>query len=114
MAVNSNKEKHISVRVTNATHSEVTTYAKAHNYTFSKAVEVLLESGLKAEHQQLATKTDIELLLSDNKRRDAEEQTRLTLLLDAIKNQPITVQQLQEPEEKRSWLKLPSFLCKRM
>lgn len=100
MANNSNKEKHISVRVTNGTHSELTIYAKAHNCTLSKAIEDLVEAGLKAEHVRVATKEDIELLMSDNKRRDLELEKALKLLQEEVKNQPITVQQsLLEPSE---------------
>lgn len=100
MTKNSNKEKHLSVRVTNGTHSELVTYAKAHNLTLSKTVELLLEKGLKSEMEQVATKDDIEIIKSKIETLEANEITRNTLLIDAIKNQPIAVQnQLEEPKK---------------
>lgn len=94
MAKKINKNKQVSLRISSEIHSKLTTYANAHSLSLTDACVRLIENGLIAEYQQLATKDDIERLMLDNKRRDSEEQTRLTLLLDAIKNQPIAVQQL--------------------
>lgn len=52
MSENQTKEKHISVRVKNEKYLQLSTYAHTHNLTFSKAVEILLEQGLKSELQQ--------------------------------------------------------------
>lgn len=95
----SNKEKHLSVRVTNATHAKIATYANAHEITVSKAVEQLIEKALKTELEPLATKNDIETLKSKLEVLEAAETTRNTILLDAIKNQPVTVQELALPKK---------------
>ena len=91
------KSKHISVRVPNKTHSELQVFAKAHDMTITKTVVYLLSAGLKAENQEpVATKTDIDRLL------DKQEVTQ-ALILTAIKEQPIVVQQIEEPKKKRKF-----------
>lgn len=104
MTKNSVKEKRVTVRLTNSRHSELTTYAKAHEMSLSQAIETLVDAGLKAEHIRVATKEDIELLVSDNKRRDLELEKALNLLHEEIKNQPIQIQpqnQLLEGHKKK-------------
>ena len=52
------------------------------------------------DKQRAATKTDIEMLKAKIETLDANQTTRNTLLLDAIQNQPIAVQErlvLEEP-----------------
>lgn len=99
MSQNSNKEKHISVRVTNGTHSQLTTYAKANNLTLSKAVETLLQRGLVSELEPLATRNDIQLLKSEYKQHNSELEKSLLLLKQAIENQPLVTQQLAAPAD---------------
>lgn len=110
MAQNTNKEKHISVRVTNGTHSQLTTYSKAHNLTLSKAVETLIEKGLQSELEPLATRKDIELLKSESKERDLDLEKSLIMLNDTIKNYPIQIQpqnllEFEEEKPKQSFWK---------
>jgi uncharacterized coiled-coil DUF342 family protein len=99
MPAETNKEKRITVRMTNSRHAELTTYAKAHNMTLTKAVEELLELGLKAQLKPPAEKSDIERIETKLEALEAKQQTSATLLLDAIKNQPIAVQPLPAPTE---------------
>lgn len=99
MAQKNIKEKHISVRVTNGTHSQISTYAAANNMTLSKAVETLLQRGLQAELEPLATRKDIELLKSEYKHHNSELEKSLLLLHNAIKNQPLVTQQLAAPSD---------------
>ena len=108
MGTETNKEKRITIRLTNVRHSELTTYAKAHNMTLTKAVEQLLDEGLKAKNNQIITKSDIELVLSETKRIQEQQQrlseqneTTRAALVQAIQNQPIAaIQQPQPPKHK--------------
>ena len=111
MAQNSNKEKHISVRVTNGTHSQLTTYAKANNLTLSKAVESLIEKGLQSELDPLATRKDIELLKFEYRQRDLELEKRLMTINETITNYPIQIQpqnllQFEDKPRKKFWKRL--------
>ena len=115
MGIETNKEKRITIRLTNVRHSELTTYAKAHNMTLTKAVEELLEEGLKAKSEPLATKVDIERLVAETKqvqeqqkrleeqqKRFAEQQETAKLaLVQAIQSQPVEIQKIEPP--KRRW-----------
>ena len=93
------KEKHISVRVTNGTHSQISTYAAANNMTLSKAVETLLQRGLVAELEPPATRNDIELLKSEYMKHNSELEKSLLLIHNAIENQPLVTQQLAAPAD---------------
>ena len=97
MATKQSKEKHISVRVPNGTHSAITIYAKANGLTITQAVEELLEEGLKSKNDPVAKKSDIDKLVAES------ELTRLALV-EAIKNQPIEIQEqkLLEDQSKKS------------
>jgi hypothetical protein len=101
----SNKENRITIRLTNVMHSQLTTYAKAYNMTLTKAVEQLLDEGLKAKNNQLVTKSDIELVLSETMRIKEQQQrlseqneTTRVALVQAIQNQPIAA--MQPPKHK--------------
>ena len=112
MANETNKEKHLSVRVTNGTHSDLTIYAKAHNMTITKAVEELLQEGLKAKNEPVATKVDIERLVAETKRIqeqqdklheqqkrfEEQQETAKLALVQAIQNQPIEIQKFEPPK----------------
>ncbi len=102
MAIKTNKSdktKNVSLRMTNALHAKLMAYATAHDLTQTKAIEELLEKALKAQSESLATKTDIELLLSETRRlQDKQESTQATLM-QAIQNQPITIQELALKEK---------------
>ena len=114
MANETNKEKHLSVRVTNGTHSDLIIYVKAHNMTITKAVEELLQEGLKAKNELLATKSDIERLVTETKRiqdqqKQLEEQqkrfeeqqeTAKLALVQAIQSQPVEIQKIEPPKRK--------------
>ena len=99
MAQKNIKEKHLSVRVTNGTHSQISTYAAANNMTLSKAVETLLQRGLQAELEPLATRNDIELLKSEYMKHNSELEKSLMLIHNAIKNQPLVTHQLTAPAD---------------
>lgn len=108
MANETNKEKHLSVRVPNGTHSDLTIYAKAHNMTITKAVEELLQEGLKAKNEPVATKSDIERLVTETKqvqeqqkRLEEQQETAKLALVQAIQNQPVEIQKIEPP--KRRW-----------
>ena len=108
MGVETNKEKRITIRLTNVRHSELTTYAKAHNMTLTKAVEELLEEGLKARNEPLATKVDIERLVAETKqvqeqqkRLEEQQETAKLALVQAIQSQPVEIQKIEPP--KRRW-----------
>ncbi len=101
MAKNSNKEQHISVRVTNVIHSQLTIYAKANNLTLSKAVEELLEEGLKSKNEPPAKKSDIDRLITETKRLQEQEELAYTAIIHAIQNQPVAVQQLEQPKQRK-------------
>ena len=104
MAQNSNKDKRVTVRLTNSRYEELKRYATANELTLSVAIEQLVNKGLEADRIKLATHDDIELIIENIKRQDAEVENQMLRLMDAIKNQPIAVQnQLEEP--KKSWWK---------
>ena len=99
MTKTSNKEKRVTVRLTNSRHSELTTYAKAHEISLSQAIETLVDAGLKAEQLHVATKEDVQLLASDIKHHNAELEKNFLLLQQAIENQPLVTQQLAAPAD---------------
>ena len=115
MAENSSNKKSVSLRITNVIHSDVSIYAKAHNLTFTKAVEELLEEGLKARNEPLATKSDIERLVAETKqvqeqqkrleeqqkRFEERQETTKLALVQAIQSQPVEIQKIEPP--KRRW-----------
>jgi hypothetical protein len=86
------KEKLVSLRMTNVIHSDITIYAKANGLNFSQAVCELLEEGIKAKNDPVAKKSDIDKLTAET------ELTRVALV-EAIKNQPIEIQQQNLLEE---------------
>ena len=95
-----NKNKQLSLRISSEIHSKLTTYANAHSLSLTDACVSLLEKGLKAELEPAVSKTDIEMLKAKIETLDANQTVRNTLLLDAIQNQPIAVQErlaLEEP-----------------
>ena len=98
-----NKEKRITVRLTNSRHSELTSYAKAHELSLSEAVDFLIDKGLKSEFKQVATKEDIDRLIAENQKLQQQHETTRAVIVQAIKEQPITVQQL--PDTKKSIFK---------
>ena len=99
MTKTSNKEKRVTVRLTNSRHSELTTYAKAHEISLSKAIETLVDAGLKAEQLHVATKEDVQLLASDIKQHNSELEKSLMIIHNAIKNQPLVTHQLTAPAD---------------
>lgn len=107
MTKNSNKEKRVTVRLTNSRHSELMTYAKAHEMSLSQAIETLITAGLKSEQVHVATKEDIQLLASDIKQQTSEQTNNFLLLQRAIENQPLITQQLSSAKDvtKKSWWK---------
>lgn len=101
MGTETNKEKRITIRLTNVRHSELTTYAKAHNMTLTKAVEQLLEEGLKSKCEPVAKKSDIERLIAETQKLEQSHETTRVALVQAIQNQPIAaIQQPQPPKHK--------------
>ena len=122
MGTETNKEKRITIRLTNVRHTELTTYAKAHNMTITKAVEELLEEGLKAKNEPVATKSDIERLVAETKRIqeqqdklheqqkrfEEQQETAKLALVQAIQSQPVEIQKIEPP--KRRWFDF--FKCK--
>ncbi len=95
-----NKNKQLSLRISSEIHSKLTTYANAHSLTLTDACVYLVEKGLKSEIEQPATKDDIEIIKLKIETLEANEVTRNTLLIDAIKNQPIAVQNQLEASKK--------------
>ena len=102
MSTKNNKEKRITVRLTNSRHSNLLVFAKAHEMTISKAIEFLLDEGLKSQNQEpIATKSDIDRLLTETKQLQEQQEITKIALVQAIKEQPITVQQIGELKKKR-------------
>ena len=99
MAEKLKKEKHISVRVPNGTHSELTTYAKAHGLTLTQAINELLEEGLKSKSEPVAKKSDIERLIAETQKLEQSHETTRVALVQAIKNQPIAAMQPPQPQK---------------
>ena len=107
MGNNSSNKKSISLRITNEIHSKVMIYANANNLTLTKAIEDLVEEGLRAKNEPVATKTDIERLVAETKRvqeqqekiQQQQETTKLALV-QAIQNQPVEIQKLEPPKKK--------------
>lgn len=84
--------------VPNGTHSRLTTYAKSKGITLTNAIENLLEIGLQAELDPPANRSDIERLI-------AHQETTRAVIVQAIKEQPITLQELPPPKQKHKFLK---------
>ena len=101
MAQNVSKSKQVSLRMANEIHSQVNSYAKKHNLSFSKATEKLIEAGLQVESEPLATRKDIERLITETENLKLQNETTRAVIVKAIENQPIAVQQqLPEVSEK--------------
>lgn len=94
-----NKNKQVSLRISSEIHSKLTTYADAHGLTLTDTCVRLIEKGLKSEYEQVATKDDLQVIKAEIEALEAKQQTSATLLLDAIKNQPIAVQPLPAPAD---------------
>ena len=98
MSQKSSKKKNVSMRIANAIHSDVTIFAKAHNLTFTEAVEQLLEEGLKSKSEPVAKRSDIERLIAETQKLEQSHETTRVALVQAIKNQPIAA--MQPPKHK--------------
>ena len=99
MSKTSNKEKRVTVRLTNSRYTALSAYAKSQETSLSQAIDNLVDAGLKAEQLHVATKEDVQLLASDIKQRDSELEKSLLLLHNAIENQPLVTQQLAAPTD---------------
>lgn len=100
----SSNKKNVSMRIANAIHSDVSIFAKAHNLTFTQAVEQLLEEGLKSKSEPVAKKSDIERLIAETQKLEQSHETTRAALVQAIKNQPIAAMEQRSQPAKHKFL----------
>lgn len=97
MADSSTKTKTVSIRLPNKELGQVDAYALANGLNRSQAILEILRKGLDDGRAGDVAATKLETVMAKLDALAANQAAHATLLADAIKNQPIAVQQQELP-----------------
>lgn len=97
MADSSTKTKTVSIRLPNKELGQVDAYALANGLNRSQAILEILRKGLDDGKAGDVAATKLEAVMAKLDALAASQAAHATLLADAIKNQPIAVQQQELP-----------------
>lgn len=97
MADSSTKTKTVSIRLPNKELGQVDAYALANGLNRSQAILEILRKGLDDGRAGDVAATKLEAVMAKLDALAASQAAHATLLADAIKNQPIAVQQQELP-----------------
>lgn len=97
MADSSTKTKTVSIRLPNKELGQVDAYALANGLNRSQAILEILRKGLDDGKAGDVAATKLETVMAKLDALAASQAAHATLLADAIKNQPIAVQQQELP-----------------
>lgn len=97
MADSSTKTKTVSIRLPNKELGQVDAYALANGLNRSQAILEILRKGLDDGRAGDVAATKLETVMAKLDALAASQAAHATLLADAIKNQPIAVQQQELP-----------------
>lgn len=97
MADSSTKTKTVSIRLPNKELGQVDAYALANGLNRSRAILEILRKGLDDGKAGDVAATKLEAVMAKLDALAASQAAHATLLADAIKNQPIAVQQQELP-----------------
>lgn len=105
MADSSTKTKTVSIRLPNKELGQVDAYALAHDLNRSQAMLEILRKGLEPDAAPSAADAKLDAIAAKLDAMDSANRLAVAGVLDAVKSQPIAVQQLPAAEHEKSRLK---------